>query len=251
MKDAHLPIPAVQRFWWVNQNQTFRQEIDGGYLWSPKRKANNHRNAFYEFMREVAPGDIVFSFKDALIQAIGVATDFCFEAPKPSEFGATGSNWNRIGWKVPVHWNMLVNRIRPSEYMDKLSPLLPTKYSPLRANGHGLQAVYLASVPKAMAMALATLIGPPQNEVIRGRATQSGVLTHAGAARAELIAWEDHVERQISVERNLSDTERTALVQSRRGQGQFRKSVLEIETRCRITHVDRTEHLVASHCKPW
>ena len=25
------------RYWWVNQNQTFRQEIEGGYLWSPKR----------------------------------------------------------------------------------------------------------------------------------------------------------------------------------------------------------------------
>ena len=50
------------RYWWVNQNQTFRQELDGGYLWSPKRNKNGHRNPFYEFMREVAPGDIVFSF---------------------------------------------------------------------------------------------------------------------------------------------------------------------------------------------
>lgn len=25
------------RFWWVNQNQTYRHEIQGGYLWSPKK----------------------------------------------------------------------------------------------------------------------------------------------------------------------------------------------------------------------
>jgi hypothetical protein len=37
------------RYWWVNQNQTFRQEIEGGYLWSPKRNKNGHRNPFYEF----------------------------------------------------------------------------------------------------------------------------------------------------------------------------------------------------------
>jgi putative restriction endonuclease len=49
------------RYWWVNQNQTFRQEIDGGYLWSPKRNANGARNPFYEFMREVAPGDLILS----------------------------------------------------------------------------------------------------------------------------------------------------------------------------------------------
>jgi hypothetical protein len=42
---------AVVRYWWVNQNQTFRQEIDGGYLWSPKRNKNGHRNLFYEFKR--------------------------------------------------------------------------------------------------------------------------------------------------------------------------------------------------------
>lgn len=52
------------RYWWVNQNQTYRQEVKGGYLWSPKRNANGARNPFYEFMREVAPGDLVFSFVD-------------------------------------------------------------------------------------------------------------------------------------------------------------------------------------------
>ncbi len=98
---------ARQRFWWVNQNQTFRQEFQGGYLWSPKRKTNGHRNAFYEFMREVTPGNIVFSFKDTRIQAIGVATDFCFEAPKPADFGEAGKNWSHVGWKVPVSWSRL------------------------------------------------------------------------------------------------------------------------------------------------
>jgi putative restriction endonuclease len=42
------------RHWWVNQNQTFRQETAGGYLWSPKRNSNGGRNPFYESMREVA-----------------------------------------------------------------------------------------------------------------------------------------------------------------------------------------------------
>jgi putative restriction endonuclease len=56
------------RYWWVNQNQTYRQ-IEGGYLWSPKRNANGARNPFYESMREVAPGDLVFSFVDTCIFA--------------------------------------------------------------------------------------------------------------------------------------------------------------------------------------
>jgi putative restriction endonuclease len=67
-------IGGSVRYWWVNQNKTYRHEIAGGYLWSPKRKRNNHRNVYYEFMREVAPGDLAFSFYDTRIAAIGIAS---------------------------------------------------------------------------------------------------------------------------------------------------------------------------------
>src|SRR5258705_548674 len=81
------------RYWWVNQNQTFRQEIAGGYLWSPKRNANGARNPFYESMREVSPGDLIFSFVDTRVVAIGIAKSYCWECPKPIEFGSVGQNW--------------------------------------------------------------------------------------------------------------------------------------------------------------
>lgn len=42
------------RFWWVNQNQTFPQEFGGGYLWSPKRRADGARNQFYQLNIEGA-----------------------------------------------------------------------------------------------------------------------------------------------------------------------------------------------------
>mgnify|MGYP001549727670 CR=1 FL=1 len=69
------------RYWWVNQNQTFRHEVPGGYLWSPKRNRNGGRNPFYDFMREVAPGDVVFSFADTLIKAIGIVGSHAYEPP--------------------------------------------------------------------------------------------------------------------------------------------------------------------------
>src|SRR6266704_4142314 len=69
------------RYWWVNQNQTFRHEFEGGYLWSPKRNANGARNPFYESMREVAPGDLIFSFMDTRILALGIAQSYCWESP--------------------------------------------------------------------------------------------------------------------------------------------------------------------------
>ena len=131
------------RYWWVNQNQTYRHEIGGGYLWSPKRKTNDQRNPFYESMREVAPGDVIFSFCDTRIAALGIALSYCRESPKPPEFGTAGEYWEKIGWRVDVKFRELTHRIRPKDHIDEPRGLLPEKYAPLRSNGDGLQSVYL------------------------------------------------------------------------------------------------------------
>jgi hypothetical protein len=62
------------RYWWVNQNQTYKHEIRGSFMWSPKQNANGARNQFYENMRELSPGDVVFSFCDTRVKSIGVAS---------------------------------------------------------------------------------------------------------------------------------------------------------------------------------
>jgi hypothetical protein len=146
-------------YWWVNQNQTYRQEVEGGYLWSPQRKAGNVRNPVYEFMREVSPGDIVFSFSDTRIPAIGIVDSFCYESPRPVEFGGAGMNWNNIGWRVRVRFTVLARQIRPRDHMGVLQSVLPSKYSPLQATGNGNQGIYLTEVPAVMAQVLIGLIG--------------------------------------------------------------------------------------------
>ena len=108
-------------------------------MWSPKRNANRSRNPFYESIREVAPGDIVFSFVDTRIVAIGVAQSYCWESPKPVEFGLAGQNWENIGWKVLVTFTPLSHRVRPKNHIGILRPLVPDKYSPLTQERNGLQ----------------------------------------------------------------------------------------------------------------
>ena len=58
------------------------------------------RNQFYENMREVSPGDVVFSFCDTRIKAIGVVTGGAQTGPKP-DFGTAGANWSQEGWLFP------------------------------------------------------------------------------------------------------------------------------------------------------
>jgi len=49
----------------------------------------------------------------------------------------------------------------------------------------------------------------------------------------------------------IAETEKQALVKSRRGQGLFRERVAAVEPRCRVTGVTNRAYLIASHIKPW
>lgn len=239
------------RYWWVNQNQTYRHEIAGGYLWSPKRKTNEQRNPFYESMREVAPGDVIVSFCDTRICALGIALSYCRESPKPTEFGAAGAYWEAIGWRVDVKFRELSNRIRPKDHIDELRSLLPEKYAPLRPNGDGLQSVYLTEIGAPLAAVLFRLIGRETDQVV-GIAKDVGREKRVSPApEPALEDWEQHVETTIRENRRIEETERQALIQARRGQGLFRVNVQQIEQACRVTKVERPEHLIASHTKPW
>lgn len=240
------------RFWWVNQNQTAKQEIAGGYMWSPKTSKGGRYNRYYENMREVAPGDIVFSFVDTRIHAIGVARDYCREWPKPEAFGTTGSYWDQIGWKVDVLFVRLKNQVRPKDYIDRLKPLLPAVGSPLQGNGNGIQSVYLAEIPEDFARELGDLIGSEFDQAIVPVDTILSLdETPVVETTPELNPWDEHLLKTLDSDPSIPDTERTAIVQSRVGQGLFKRRVMRLERRCRVTGVDRIEHLRASHCKPW
>ena len=41
------------KYWWVNHKKTLKQEISGGYIWSPKKNKNNARNKTYENLENV------------------------------------------------------------------------------------------------------------------------------------------------------------------------------------------------------
>ncbi len=226
------------RSWWVNQNQTYRAEIRGSFMWSPKRNANGARNQFYENMRQVSVGDIVFSFCDTHIKSIGVVAGAAQTGPKP-DFGAAGSNWSREGWFVPVDYCVLSTQVRPKDHATILRPFLPAKYSPLQESGDGLQSVYLAEVPQAFADALIGLIG------------QSYWDAYSTIAALQSASELPAAESSIVDAGIIGPTFREQLVRARRGQGVFRANVLLREDACRVTRVDEPRHLKASHIKPW
>lgn len=236
------------RYWWVNQKQTHRHEIGGGYLWSPKRKSDESRNQFYENMKAVAPGDLVFSYWEGAIRAYGTICSFGYDAPKPSEFGLAGRSWGDVGYRVDVEYVRLEKPVAPRDHWSSIGHLLPEKYSPLnRVKGVGLQSVYLAWLPPELGQVLWDLSAQAGNPILVKDRKQALVLS---SEEPERELWEGHLVEELAVE-PIPETEREALVKARRGQGIFRNNIARIERECRITGVTNPAYLIASHIKPW
>ena len=161
----------MRQYWWVNHKQTFNQEIEHQYLWSPKTSSNGARNRFYDNMRSANPGDLVLSYAYQLIRYVGRVAEFAFTAPKPSEFGATGAYWNNEGWLLPVFWTRLDPPVRPTDLLALIGPLLPEKYSPIRASsGDGNQHAHLATTSHSHGSGLRTALpcGSNRSERVDG-----------------------------------------------------------------------------------
>ena len=102
-------------FWWVSQNQTWNQEISGGYMCH--QLTSDGKNIFhYENMLLVKKGDIVLSYYDQKIQALGIITSEAYDFPKPLEFRSAGDDWNTDGWKVDVTYKDLNPPLSPKDF---------------------------------------------------------------------------------------------------------------------------------------
>jgi hypothetical protein len=231
-------------YWWVNQNQTYKHEIGGGYMWSPKTKKDGSRNTFYDNMTKVKPGDIVFSFFGTKIQYLGIISSHGYSQPKP-DFGQASDLWDQDGWMVNVDYRSVRNKIRPKDHINEIRSYLPDKYSPLQKTGDGNQGVYLTHIDKELAVKLLDLIGEDANPAIaEGK-------EHVGEVKSDAEAEQERIEKIIKKDPSISTTEKETIVQARIGQGKFRDGVLALHIRCPFTGVEDSRFLRAGHLKPW
>lgn len=220
----------MQRYWWVNHKQTFKHEIAGGFLWSPKFKSNGDRNYFYDTMADAEVGDIVLSYANGIVSYFGVVVEEASTAHKPSEFGAAGDVWDNDGWFLPISWQKISPSIQPKLLWDEIQHLFPQKYSPLNGQGGGNQGCYLAEISEQIFLTLMQY--SLEKNPILFSTIQKNLATTSSALR-----------------RQITEVKRT--VSQRIGQLQFRNRVIKLEGACPITGVASPAFLRASHIKPW
>jgi putative restriction endonuclease len=214
-------------FWIVNQGKTFEDEFVGGFLWAPITNKKGSKITYYTNVTKVGRGDIIFSLVKGTIPAICVCEEDYVECKKPP----TGHNndWICDGWKIIVRFTEIDPAIVVKDHIDRIRPLLPTKYSPINKDGNAQQGGYLSAISEELAHVLCELSG----QQIDG------------------VSDEDAVELGIRGRTDITSTEKIRLTKSRQGQGQYKQNVYENETMCRVTGVCDRRFLNASHIKPW
>jgi putative restriction endonuclease len=216
---------TVMAYWWVAQSKTWKQERAGGYMWAPNRNKVGITPHHWATMNEVQAGDIVFSFVEGRIVAVGVASSAAYASRRPADFRDT-SVWKQDGKRVDIVYEDVKPPLPLSSILTELRPLLPVKYSPVNAKGTGNEGYLFGLPPRAGRLLL---------EHTRGDAGRGGT---------------DLVEEALT--RTVGDqTEREAVVKSRIGQGRYRQALLSLWGSCAVTDLDIPELLRASHIKPW
>ncbi len=220
------------RFWWVNHKQTVIEEVTGGFLWAPFQEANGNRSQFYDNLKIASPGDKVVSYTNGLVGHLGTVSGFALPSRKPAKHSRIDSDWSEIGWLLPVAWTKLRSPFSVREQKEHLESLWPQKYSPIRpSTGTGNQKAYLCEISSPLFDFVTS-----KSKTSKDTKPQADVVREA-AADFDLDADLRTESRGISV--------------SRLGQQKWRRRVIAIEPKCRVTGIDLDFLLIASHIKPW
>ena len=83
-------------FWWVNHKQTYRQETEGGYVWSPKASNDGRRKVTYDNLVRCQASDVVFSYANGKISQIALVEQASITAPKPLNSVRQGTTGARL-----------------------------------------------------------------------------------------------------------------------------------------------------------
>lgn len=205
-------------YWWVSHRKTYESELDGEYLWAPKKDRGGRTPFHWKTMLEVQPGDFVFSYVRKQIVAISTVSSTAIDAPRPEGFS---EDWQKDGWLVRLASQRLERKLKVQEVLGELLPLMEKHGAPLTRNGSGNQGYLYRLAPRAGRFLLAQL------------------------------GLSNHVLDEIA-SRPFRDTERSQTGKARVGQKEFREALLDYwGGRCSCTGVSVESLLRASHIKPW
>ena len=214
------------RFWWVNQNQTWKHERRGGYLWAPYRGTDGLDRFHWMNMEDVSIGDVIFSYAGQRIRAVSIVRTSCYPSNRPAEFGE-GSPWKLQGRRIDVQYLDIEEPPALADLQQIIQQMVGIKHGPITRQGLRASQGYLYAINEGAGR---SLLGEFHLESVIELGQSDGEL--------ELVGVEDQTTRQM-------------LIDARVGQGKYREDLIAKWGSCAVTGVEDTKLLIASHVLPW
>lgn len=108
---------------YVYQGNTYQEERNGGYLWSPKLNKSGGKNVGYTMMTKVKQGDFILHNCNGKIVAISIAKADCYDSRKPAELNTSRAqiDWNSDGYRVDTEYFDMDTALKVTDYKDWLA----------------------------------------------------------------------------------------------------------------------------------
>ena len=65
---------------YVNQTRTYKDEKEGGFVWSPQLTTNGRKDKGYTTMTHIKKNDLIIHCSSGMLKAISIANSNCYEA---------------------------------------------------------------------------------------------------------------------------------------------------------------------------
>lgn len=192
------------KVYYVFQNQSKKQELNGKYLWSPQKKSTGENDLGYTNMSKVQKGDLIFHGANQETYAISIAQSNCYEAEQPEELKNLKPEqiWNNKGYMVDCDYNLLTPPLDMKQHRVWLKEH-KLKGGPFNSKGGGNQR-YLSEIDLEHAKYLLTKIKETQ-KFLKTKSFIHTLLTEA--LESDLDYNTDELGEINSSLDNIKDTE--------------------------------------------
>lgn len=215
-------------FFWVNQNKTYAEESNGGYLWAPILDKGGMRKFHWETMNDLKPDDIVINYAQSKIIGFCKVKSLAYDCDQPGELESVNL-WAKKGRMVDAEYFTFRIQNKLTAIFNQIKHLQNAVYSPINETQKANQG-YLYQIKDEMAYRIFELAGYDPKSI---------------------------TSRKLSIEdKQIADSEiitsRIGLVTNRVGQAEFRRKLLiRWQNKCAVTGFSNAEILIASHIVPW
>ncbi len=219
------------QFFWVNIGETHNEVIEGSFLWAPKSSLNKNGTTIFrkhwDNVGEVRAGDVIFCCYKKQINFIATAIADAYDEKRP--MSRSFKDWDAKGYRVDVSLTYLEMALHRDEISLDFSIQFDERTEPsVFTKERTLSQIYMARLPLDAGLFLL--------EKTQQLSNFQNALIDLGNTGP----------------RSISKTTREALIQSRIGQGQFRRDVIKHwHGRCALTGLKNIDLLIASHIDAW